>query len=101
MPYWFIFIYLVYYCIATSFSTIQKLQNRIPRFLTSKYNYLIYSSSILRNDSDRYEYSASILIYNCVNNPNDNTVSFSYFPKAYIIMKPEKHKIKTLLYINL
>ena len=84
-------------CSTSSLSIIQKLQNRIGRFLTGKYDYLKYPSSLLRNDlnwmsvSDRYKYFISILMYKCVNNPNENPLSkFFTFSKSIHNYKTRK-----------
>ena len=85
-------------CSTSSLSTIPKLQNRIARFLTGKYDYLKYPSSLLRNDlnwmsvSDRYKYFISKLMYNVlIILMKILLVSFSPFLKAYTIIKLEKH----------
>ena len=59
-------------------ANIQKLQNRVARFLTSKYDYNKYPSLTLLKDlgwmtvSQRYTYFISILMYNCINFPEVN-----------------------------
>ena len=63
-------------CAKTHLSIIQKLQNRAARILTGKYDYNLYPSSTLIRDmkwmsiSQRFIYFISILMYNCINNPN-------------------------------
>ena len=97
-----------YTCPYTFLSTVQKLQNRIARFLTCKYDYKPYSSSLLRNElkwmsvSERYQYFNSILMYKCMNNPSDHLLNkFFTFTKMSISIKQERLNMITLLSINI
>ena len=65
-------------CPSTYLSHIQSLQNKIIRFLTNKYDYIQYPSSLLRKHlgvmsvSERYKYFMSVLMYKCIKMSDEN-----------------------------
>ena len=88
-------------CDKTSLSLIQKLQNRIARFLTCRYDYIRHPSSDLRKElhwmsvSERYNYFMSILMYKCVNFPD----LYKPLSNCYNLAK-EKHNYSTRNSVN-
>ena len=65
-------------CPSTYLSHIQSLQNKIIRFLTNKYGYVHYPSSLLRKHlgvmsvSERYKYFMSVPKYKCIKMSDEN-----------------------------